>query len=32
MKSILDSWFKYIPSSETDVRKTFARVRLQLLN
>jgi hypothetical protein len=29
MKSILDSSFKYTPSSETDVRKTFARVRLE---
>lgn len=30
MKSILDSSFKYTPSSQTDVRKTFARVRLEL--
>ena len=29
MKSILDSSFKYTPSSQTDVRKTFARVRLE---
>ena len=29
MKSILDSSFKYTPSSATDVRKTFARVRLE---
>ena len=29
MKSILDSAFKYTPSCETDVRKTFARVRLE---
>ena len=29
MKSILDSSFKYTPSSPTDVRKTFARVRLE---
>jgi hypothetical protein len=27
MKSILDSAFKYTPSSQTDVRKTFARIR-----
>jgi hypothetical protein len=29
MKSILDSSFTYTPSSQTDVRKTFARVRLE---
>ena len=31
MKSILDldSPFKYTPSFQTDVRKTFARVRLE---
>lgn len=29
MKSILDSSFEYTPSSQTDVRKTFARVRLE---
>jgi hypothetical protein len=29
LKSILDSSFKYTPSSATDVRKTFARVRLE---
>jgi hypothetical protein len=29
LKSILDSSFKYTPSCETDVRKTFARVRLE---
>lgn len=29
MKSILDSSFKYTHSSATDVRKTFARVRLE---
>jgi hypothetical protein len=27
MKSILDPSFKYVPSTATDVRKTFARVR-----
>jgi hypothetical protein len=27
MKSILDRSFKYIPSHETDVRKTFERLR-----
>lgn len=27
MKSILDKSFKYTPSSSTDIRKTFARVR-----
>jgi hypothetical protein len=27
MKSILDPTFRYIPSVETDLRKTFARVR-----
>ena len=27
MKSLLDPTFKYIPSVETDIRKTFARVR-----
>ena len=26
MKSILDRTFKYIPSTNTDVRKTFAKV------
>jgi len=29
MKSILDRSFKYIPSHETDVRKTFERARQQ---
>ena len=29
MKSILDSSFKYTPSSQTDVRKTFDRIRRQ---
>lgn len=27
MKRILDPKFKYIPSHETDIRKTFKRVR-----
>ncbi len=27
MKSILDNSFRYTPSSQTDVRKTFARLR-----
>ena len=27
MKSLLDPSFKYVPSVETDIRKTFARVR-----
>jgi hypothetical protein len=27
MKSILDRSFRYTPSSQTDLRKTFARVR-----
>ena len=27
MKSILDRSFKYTPSSKTDLRKTFAKVR-----
>lgn len=27
MKSILDHSFRYIPSAQTDVRKTFARLR-----
>ncbi|MCC7041079.1 MAG: hypothetical protein IT516_12295 [Burkholderiales bacterium] len=30
MKSILDPSFRYVPSVETDVRKTFARVRRQM--
>jgi hypothetical protein len=30
MKSILDPSFRYVNSSSTDVRKTFARVRRQL--
>jgi len=27
MKSILDRSFKYVPSQQTDLRKTFERVR-----
>ena len=27
MKSILDPSFRYTPSTQTDIRKTFARVR-----
>lgn len=27
MKSILDRSFRYIPSGQTDLKKTFARVR-----
>ena len=27
MKSILDPSFRYTPSAETDLRKTFARIR-----
>jgi len=27
MKSILDPAFRYVPSDETDLRKTFARIR-----
>jgi hypothetical protein len=27
VKSLLDPTFKYVPSTETDIRKTFARVR-----
>jgi hypothetical protein len=31
MKSILDSSFRYTPSFDTDVRKTFERVRREQL-
>jgi hypothetical protein len=27
MKSILDRTFRYTPAAETDLRKTFARIR-----
>ena len=30
MKSILDPSFKYRPSTQTNLRKTFARVRREL--
>jgi hypothetical protein len=30
MKSILDKDFKYVPSSHTDIRKRFERVRRDL--
>lgn len=30
MKSILDPSFHYIPSAQTDLRKTFARIRREL--
>ncbi len=30
MKSVFDSSFKYRPSIETDVRKTFERIRREL--
>jgi len=30
MKSILDPSFRYTPSVQTDVRKTFARIRREL--
>ena len=30
MKSILDPAFRYTPSTSTDLRKTFARVRREL--
>lgn len=30
MKSILDPSFRYVPSTETDIRKTFNRVRHEL--
>ena len=32
MKSILDPSFRYTKSIDTDLRKTFARVRRQLRN
>lgn len=30
MKSILDRSFQYTPSAQTDLRKTFARIRREL--
>jgi hypothetical protein len=30
MKSILDHSFRYTPSAETDLRKTFSRVRRKI--
>jgi hypothetical protein len=30
MKSVLDQSFQYTPSVETDLRKTFARIRRKL--
>ncbi len=30
MKSILDPSFRYVPSTATDVRKTFARIRREM--
>lgn len=29
-KSILDKNFKYVPSTSTDLRKTFARIRREM--
>lgn len=31
MKSLLDPTFKYVPSLQTDLRKTFARIRREQL-
>ena len=31
MKSILDSTFKYYPSVQTDLRRTFRRVRQKIV-
>jgi hypothetical protein len=30
MKSILDPSFRYVPSVETDLKRTFARVRREI--
>ncbi len=30
MKSILDPTFRYVPSVETDLKKTFARIRREM--
>lgn len=32
MKSILDPSFVYVPAANTDIRKTFERVRLEIEN
>ena len=29
MKSILDPSFRYVPSRDTDLRKTFQRIRME---
>jgi hypothetical protein len=30
MKSIVDPSFHYVPSADTDIRKTFERIRLEM--
>ena len=30
MKSILDPSFRYVPSTQTDIRKTFSRIRREM--
>jgi hypothetical protein len=30
VKSLLDPTFRYVPSTQTDIRKTFARVRREM--
>ena len=30
MKSILDPTFHYVPSTQTDIRKTFSRIRREM--
>lgn len=30
MKSLLDPTFKYVPSTSTNIRRTFARIRKQM--
>jgi hypothetical protein len=30
MKSILDPSFHYVPSTQTDIRKTFSRIRREM--
>lgn len=32
MKSILDKDFKYVPSTKTDIRKTFEKIRKEQKN